>query len=86
MTPISDYNAFYGRYVTKKEMAVSLVIARKIEHAYMEEMNKGRIALGDINRAHRLLDVMGVSKMQEDNSEFPLSLEGRISKIYRESK
>jgi len=78
MTPISDYNFFYGKYVTKKEKAVPLSISRKIERLYMEESTKCRIALGDIERAHRELDTIDVPKYQKNTLQFPLSLAGRI--------
>lgn len=78
MTPISDYNSFYGRYVSKKERAVPLFISREIEHLYMEELTKCRIALGDIERAHRELDNIGLPRNQRNAPHFPLSLAGRI--------
>jgi len=81
MTQISDYNAFYGRYVSKKEMAVPLHVSRKIEKEMHEESTKCRIALGDIERAHRELDIIGVPRNQKNTPQFPLSLAGRIRNI-----
>lgn len=81
MTPISDYNAFYGKYVSKKEKEVPLSTSREIERFYMEESTKCRIALGDIERAHRELDSIGAPKYQRNTPHFPLSLAGRIRGI-----
>jgi len=81
MTPISDYNAFYGRYVTKKAKAVPLSISKEIEREFMDESTKCRIALGDIERAHKELDILGVSRNQRNTPHFPLSLAGRIRNI-----
>jgi len=76
--PTSDYNAFYGRYVSKKEKAVPLSIARDIERNYREEATKYRIASGEIDRAHKELDIIGVPRNQKNTPQFPLSLAGRI--------
>jgi hypothetical protein len=78
MTQLSDDNAFYGRYVSKKEKAVPLSVSREIERSYMEESTKCRIALGDIERAHSDLDALGVSRHQKNTPQFSLSLSGRI--------
>jgi len=81
MTPISDYNAFCSRYVTKKEKVVPLSISREIERDYMEESTKARIALGDIERAHKELDNLGVKRNQRNTPQFLFSLAGRIRYI-----
>ena len=81
MTPISDANAFYGRYISKKKKAVPLSVSREIERSYMEESAKNRIALGDIERAHRELDAIGVPRNQKNTPRFSLSLAGRIRTI-----
>jgi len=82
MTPISDYNAFYGRYVSKKEKAVPLSIAKEIERESNEHETRARIALGDIERAHRELDNLGVPRNQRSEPPyFPLSLVGRIRRM-----
>lgn len=78
MTPISDSNAFYRKYVSKKERAVPLSISREIERLYMEEATKYRIAAGDMERAHKELDHFGVARNQENTPQFPMSLAGRI--------
>lgn len=80
LTQISNHNSFYG-YVSKKEKAVPLSIARKIERLYEEELTKNRIAMGEIERAHRELDVIGVKKHQKNTPQFHLSLAGRIRSI-----
>lgn len=77
MTPISDYEAFYGKYVSKKIKAVPLPIAQKIERLYIEESTKCRIAFGEIERAHKALNIVGIPRKQA-NSPFSLSLAGRI--------
>ena len=81
MTQISDYNAFYGRYVSKKEKAVPLSIARDMERACNEHATRARVAMGDIERAHRELDKIGVPRNQRHAPQFPLSLAGRIIQI-----
>lgn len=87
MTPISDYNAFYGKYVSKKEKAVPLSIARELEREGNEHKTRARIAMGDIERAHRELDNMGVPRNQRDDPPyFPLSLAGRIIRINAANK
>lgn len=85
MTPISDYNAFCSKYISKKEKAVPLSVSREIERLYMEESTKCRIALGDIERAHRELDKIGLKRNQR-NSNFPLSLAGRIRNMKSANK
>ena len=80
MGEISNNSAFYGRYVTKKKKAVPLSVSCEIEDLYREEATKCRIALGDIERAHRELDNLGVPRKQR-NSPFSLSLEGRIRQV-----
>jgi len=77
MTPISDQNAFYGQYVSKKNKAVPLQIARDLERECYETSTKYRIAQGDIDRAHTELDNLGIPRNQK-NTAFPLSLAGRI--------
>ena len=77
MTPISDHNAFYGKYVNKKNKAVPLQIARNLERECYEASAKHRIAQGDIDRAHIELDHLGIPRNQK-NPAFPLSLAGRI--------
>jgi len=77
MYPISDQNAFYGQYISKKNRAVPLQIARNLEHECYEASTKYRIAQGDIDRAHIELDHLGIPRNQK-NTSFPLSLAGRI--------
>jgi hypothetical protein len=78
MTPISDSSIIYGRYVSKKEMAVPLSVSRGIECAYLEEATKYRVASKNIEMAHKALDAMGVIRQQKNTPQFPLSLAGRI--------
>jgi len=85
MTPTSDYNAFSGKYITKKEKAVPLYISRGIERLYMEKSTKCEIKNGEIERAHRELDIIGVPRTQKNTPQFPLSLAGRIRTITNRS-
>jgi len=78
MTEISDFNAFYGRYVSKKEKAVPLSVARKIENSHTEVSTKLRVALTEIEHAHRELDNLHVPRTKKNTPQFPLSLAGRI--------
>jgi len=80
-TQTSDYYAFYGKYVTKKDQAVPLSISRMIECEGIKNVTKLRIALGDIERAHKELDAIGASKHQKNTPQFSLSLAGRIRSI-----
>ena len=76
MTQISDYNSFFG-YVSKKKQAVPLAISRKIERLYEEELTKNRIVLGEIERAHRELDALGIPRHQKNTLQFSLSLSNK---------
>jgi hypothetical protein len=80
MTPLSDREAFFGKYVKKQERAVPLKTSRIIEQLYYKECGKNRVAQGEIDRAHRELDNLGIARFQ-DNTNFLLSLSGRIRKI-----
>lgn len=80
MTPISDYNMFYGKYLSKKERAVPLSVSREIERLYNETEIKYRIAKREIESAHMELDNIGIAKTQR-NSPHSLSLAGRIRNI-----
>jgi len=84
MTPISDSNAFYGKYISKKEKAVPLSISRDIERWSMEYATQARISRGDIERAHKELDKLGVTRNQINAPHFPLSLSGRIIQIRKQ--
>lgn len=77
MTPISDHNAFFGRYISKKEKAVPLFVARELERESDKHATRAGIALGEIERAHKELDKIGVPRNRK-NTPFPLSLAGRI--------
>lgn len=75
-----DDKAFYGKYVTKKEKAISLKDARKMEREMYEAITKYDIAQGEIDRAHFELDNLVIPRRQK-NGKFLLSLSGRIRQL-----
>ena len=81
MTPFTDRNMWYGRYVKKSSPVVSAVLVRQFERDHYDQTADGRIARGEIGRAHSMLDDLNVPRLQPNG--LSLSLEGRLRHLLK---
>ena len=81
----AEHCSFYGKYIPKKQPAIPLTEALRIEEWYSKAMERARIAEGEIERAHQALNNLGVLKQQPSTPQFSLSLSGRISSYCKKS-
>ena len=76
-TTVTDRHAFYGVYICKATPVVHASLARMLERERNELSTRLQIAEGEIERAHRVLDEIGVPRLQL--SDLSYSLEGRLN-------
>lgn len=82
-TPRTNAAAWYGGYVRKKHPVVFATLSREIERDYLDAFIKARCAEREIEEAHRVLDELGVTRLQP--SGLPYSIVGRL-RVLRGSK
>ena len=85
MTPFTDHNMWYGRYVKKSSPVVSAVLVRQFERDHYDQIADGRIARVEIGRAHSMLDALNVPRLQPNNG-LSLSLEGRLRHLKKKRR